>query len=38
MVRRGRKHDIGGIIDSLTLIWELEEAEDYLDKVEWIPF
>ncbi len=37
-VRKGRKRDIGGIVDTLTLIWELEEAKDYLDKEEWIPF
>jgi len=37
-VRKGREHDIGGIIESIVLIWELEEAEDYSDRVEWIPF
>lgn len=37
-VRRGRKHDVGGIVGVLTLIWEVEEAEDYLDREDWIPF
>jgi Domain of unknown function (DUF5615) len=37
-VRKGRKRDIGGIVDTVTLIWEIEGAEDYLDREEWIPF
>jgi hypothetical protein len=36
-VRKGRRHDIGGIIDSLELNWALEEAEDYADREAWIP-
>jgi hypothetical protein len=37
-VRRCRKRDIGGIVDTLALIRELQEAEDYLDQDDWIPF
>jgi hypothetical protein len=37
-VRKGRKDDIGGIVNSLILIWELEEAGNYLNREEWIPF
>jgi hypothetical protein len=37
-VRKGREQDIGGLVESLILIWELEEAEAYLDREQWIPF
>lgn len=37
-VRRGRERDMGGIVEALVLIWELEEADNYLDREEWIPF
>ena len=37
-VKKGRKRDIGGIVKTLTLIWEVEESENYLDAEEWIPF
>src|SRR5947209_4666826 len=36
-IRRGHEADIGGIVETLILLWELEEAEDYLDKGIWIP-
>ncbi len=37
-IKEGREGDIGGIVQSLTLIWEVQEAEEYLDTRAWIPF
>ena len=37
-VRKGRERDIAGLVESLILIWELEDAEAYLEREEWIPF
>ncbi len=36
-IKRGREHDIGGLVESLILIWETQEAEDYLGVQTWIP-
>ncbi len=37
-VKKGRELDIGGIIESLILVWEIQEAEEYRDTQDWIPF
>jgi hypothetical protein len=37
-VKRGREGDIGGIVESLILVWELQEAEEYVGVRDWIPF
>jgi hypothetical protein len=37
-VRKGRRADIGGIIETVELVWALEEAEEYVDREPWIPF
>jgi hypothetical protein len=37
-VKKGRELDIGGITESLILAWEIQEAEEYFDTQDWIPF
>ena len=37
-VKTGREDDIGGLIESLVLVWEIQKAEEYLDTQDWIPF
>lgn len=37
-VKKGREGDLGGLVESLILVWELQEAEEYLGARDWIPF
>lgn len=37
-VKQGRENDIGKLVETLLLIWAVEEAVDYVGKVEWIPY
>jgi hypothetical protein len=36
-IKKGRESDIFGIVQSLILIWEVQEAEEYFDARGWIP-
>lgn len=37
-VKKGRENDIGGLIESLVLVWEIQDAEEYVGMRDWIPF
>lgn len=37
-IKEGRENEIGKVVETIALIWEIEEAEDYIDKVDWVPY